>query len=266
MKKTLYWPRLVLSAAISAMAMCGLANVAFAQGVKGVADSGQAGGKEAIAPFMADEVSENTRLLLDGNQITHKSITYVFRDSKGRTRREEHQVNSQGVPDDVPVSIYIDDPVAGAFYSLDPRRHYARKVARQDAIDFASSGPLRSVPRQPDIYRADNGREYRREPLGSQEIEGFNTEGIRITEVIPAGAQGNEKPLEIVTEIWFSTDLPIALLRKHDDPFSGQTITRATNIRLEEPSPDVFQVPSDYTVEVVPPSAPPPPSKPAENK
>ena len=41
------------------------------------------------APYAAEAVTETTQTLADGNRITRKSSANVYRDSAGRTRREE---------------------------------------------------------------------------------------------------------------------------------------------------------------------------------
>jgi len=260
-EKRLWTSVLLLGTAISALTLNALPPLAFGQGRTGVILTDQGPREVVITPFMADETTENTRILLDGNRVVNKTLVRVCRDSEGRMRREEHRINAQGVLEDAPMIIYIDDPIAGVFYSLNPQTHTARKVPRGAAIDFSSGRS--STQQQPNAWRGADGREYRSEPLGSQEIEGFNTEGVRITEVIPAGAQGNEQPLEIVNERWISPELHISLLRKHDDPFSGQTLSRVTNIRLEEPPLDFFQVPPDYAIEEARPPARDPQTKPA---
>lgn len=262
MRKGLGMSTLVLGTAISAMAIGALSSLAYGQAKRSVILTDQGPREVVVTPFMADEETENIRILQDGNRVTHKSVVKVYRDSSGRMRREEHAVNAQGVMEEVPLIIYIDDPIAGMFYSLNPRDRTARKIPRTKAIDFSSVRPTTSTPRQPDASRGADGREYQRQPLGSQMLEGFNTEGIRITEVIPAGAQGNEQPMEIVTERWVSSELHISLLTKRQDPFSGQTVSQMTNIRLDEPSPDLFQVPADYAVEEARPPAQEPQSKP----
>jgi len=261
MKKRPWASTLLLGAAISALTINALPTLAFGQGKTAVILTDEGPKEVVITPFMAEETTEITRIFLDGNRVVHRILVKVCRDSEGRMRREEHRINAQGVLEDQPVIIYIDDPRAGVFCSLNPQTRTAHKVPRERAIDFSSHRI--STRQQPEASRGADGREYRSEPLGSQEIEGFNTEGVRITEVIPAGIEGNEEPLKIVTEQWVSTELHITLLRKHDDPFSGQTVSRMTNIRLEEPPPDLFQVPADYAVEEARPRAGDPQTKPA---
>ena len=84
------------------------------------------------------------------------------------------------------------------------------------------------------------------EPLDSQMIEGVYADGTRTTEVIPAGSEGNDRPINIVQENWVSQELGVAILNKYIDPRSGESITRLTNLDLAEPSIELFQIPADY--------------------
>ena len=88
----------------------------------------------------------------------------------------------------------------------------------------------------------------KKESLGKQTIEGVEAEGTRITTTIPAGEIGNELPIEIVSESWFSSELHTVVLTRHSDPRFGESTYRLTNINRSEPARSLFEVPSDYTV------------------
>jgi len=75
-----------------------------------------------------------------------------------------------------------------------------------------------------------------------------NAEGTRTARTIPAGEMGNEKPITIVSERWYSTDLQMDVRSTHSDPRFGDTTYTLTNIQRSEPDASLFVVPSDYTV------------------
>ena len=85
-----------------------------------------------------------------------------------------------------------------------------------------------------------------KEDLGTQVIEGLVATGTRTTTTIAAGSIGNEQPILIVSEQWFSPDLKVLVMTKHSDPRSGETIYRLTNIVQAEPARSLFEVPADY--------------------
>jgi hypothetical protein len=84
-------------------------------------------------------------------------------------------------------------------------------------------------------------------------IEGVEAEGTRSTVTIPVGKVGNDRPIEIVSERWYSPELQVVVLSKHSDPFAGENVYRLTNITRGEPAASLFEVPADYTVESGPP-------------
>ena len=87
-----------------------------------------------------------------------------------------------------------------------------------------------------------------KEQLGKQNIEGVEAEGTRTTVTIAAGEIGNERPIEIVSERWYSPELQLVVMTRHSDPRTGETTYKLTNINRSEPAKSLFEVPSDYTV------------------
>lgn len=85
------------------------------------------------------------------------------------------------------------------------------------------------------------------EELGKQMIEGVECTGTRHITTIPAGAIGNERPLETVRETWYSPELKLVIMSKQTDPRFGESNYRMTNISRHEPEATLFQVPADYT-------------------
>lgn len=79
------------------------------------------------APYSAVEVSEDRQTLGDGTNIHHETQVNVFRDSEGRTRRENGN------------EVTIFDPVGQASYVLDTKAQTARKLPL--GTYFFQSGP-----------------------------------------------------------------------------------------------------------------------------
>src|SRR5882762_220677 len=82
------------------------------------------------APYSLEATIETTQTLADGNRIVHRQTVHVYRDSVGRTRREETLAAigpwaALGTP---PTMITIQDPVSGANYFLDPLQKVATKL------------------------------------------------------------------------------------------------------------------------------------------
>ena len=81
------------------------------------------------APYSAEAVIESTQTLADGNRISKKTTGLVYRDSEGRTRREEDVTitakTATGIVTSPKKTISIVDPVGGYSYSLDPENKIA---------------------------------------------------------------------------------------------------------------------------------------------
>jgi hypothetical protein len=98
------------------------------------------------------------------------------------------------------------------------------------------------------ITKFSNPGDSKTEQLGNMYIEGVQAQGTRTTITIPAGDIGNDRPINIVDEQWYSPDLQMTIMTKHSDPRSGETSFALKNINRSNPPPTLFEVPSDYTV------------------
>ena len=220
------------------------------------------------APYSAEAVTVVSQTLADGNRIFRESKAAVFRDTAGRTRREQGLtiIGSMVGGAEERQEVHIADPQAGVSYILDMRNRTAHKlaapkIARAQASAAATgAGTFEfNLPLPPPPPGGEGAVFFRRgvfanskppaiEPLGRQLVEGVEAEGTRSTITIPAGQIGNELPLSIVSERWFSPELKVLVLSRQTDPRFGETTYRLTNIVRAEPSPDLFEPPPDFTV------------------
>jgi hypothetical protein len=221
------------------------------------------------APYSADAVTETNQMLADGNRITRKSTASVYRDSAGRTRREEtiSAVGPWAAGGDAPKMIFIQDPAASVSYHLDPQTHTAHKLPMgKNTFLFSQVGPPGPTPKVFTTRTTSQGGaemvvatgavaelampkpDVKSESLGKQTIEGVEVEGTRSTVVIPAGSIGNEGPISTTSERWYSAELQTVVMSKRSDPRFGETVYRLTNIQRSEQPASLFEVPSDYTV------------------
>jgi TonB family protein len=327
------------------------------------------------APYSAEAVTESVQVLADGNRIVRKNTAQIYRDSEGRTRREQTlaTLGPWATADDPVRTVSINDPVSGFSYSLDPRSRTARKLKlgpfrtpfggvafdsgklevlpldgkpvhftdvkgtlqgrvanRADAAHPSSApaargtavvkikvnaagavesaealrgleadaalsaaaleaarrwsfkpgeaetaaisykfdgranvsgellrvfelkrddpkGTEKKTERQIMIFSND-APNVETESLGKQMIEGVEAEGRRTVRTIPAGQIGNEQPIQIVHERWYSPELQVVVMTRNSDPRMGETTYRLTNISRTEPAATLFQVPTDYTI------------------
>ncbi|MGH9768521.1 MAG: hypothetical protein ACREAB_13905, partial [Blastocatellia bacterium] len=73
------------------------------------------------APYSATAITEHLQTLSDGNQIIRKNESKLYRDSEGRTRKEQtlDTIGKWTAGGEVEQLTCIDDPVAKVRYSLD---------------------------------------------------------------------------------------------------------------------------------------------------
>jgi hypothetical protein len=245
-------------------------------------------------PYSARSITESTQVLGDGNRIVQRNESTMYRDSEGRTRREQTLGGVGPWQPGEPVTIInIHDPVADKSYMLDPGARIAREmrpfrmaIAQAQQIEAAKVGPdtpqtevrtvwsaaapapvigaaggvtvVRRTNTTEDVHvfagpagaavdlHAAMGAYEPAEELGEQVLEGLLVQGTRMKDTIPAGLMGNERPIEIVTERWYSKDIEAMVLQRFSDPRFGETTSRLVNVVLGDPSPDLFQVPQDY--------------------
>src|SRR5438309_10839553 len=83
------------------------------------AEVGMPGRVVKNAPYSAEIVTETSQALPDGNRIKQSSSVRVYRDSEGRTRREQSLQNLGGLAPNstLPQVAFINDPVGGATYA-----------------------------------------------------------------------------------------------------------------------------------------------------
>jgi hypothetical protein len=234
-------------------ALSGLSNAqqTATQSVVGQTQTTTASGPATLVKevaYSADLISETTRPLADGTQITHKSLTKMFRDSEGRTRSETYGTAGGSSHDAgaLPRFISISDPVAGVHYMLNPQNQTARRVSMTPHVPAPAQKP--PSPASSSAERSTATREDLGQREIEREIEGVIAHGFRITRTIPVGAEGNDRPIVITEEQWNSHELHQMVLVTVDNPLEGRTVQRLSNIVREEPSPDLFQVPADYTI------------------
>ena len=238
-------------------------------------------------PFSAEAVTEVIQTLGDGNRIVRQSATTMHRDSEGRIRREQivdaiGPWTTEGEPQRI---ITIHDPVGSQTIILEPGTKTARRMpAGTFHFEMERSGDGEQTYVESFVVTGSRSREHGTdhglaersvilrgapgdgkfrfhrlpgeaegntvtENLGARTIEGVVAEGSRTVLTIPAGRIGNELPIEVVTERWYSPELETLVWSRHYDPRVGETVFRLVNIQRTEPDPELFQMPADFEIE-----------------
>jgi hypothetical protein len=193
------------------------------------------------APFSAVINVERSVIRRDGTVVNLKTVRAIHRDSRGRIYNEYRTLlpaSSSETPQVTHILLY--DPQTRNSTTLFPPQHaYRSTTTRRPPATappvFASNGPQNNFTREED--------------LGVQEMQGVAAHGLRHTQTIPAGTGGaaKDKDMVVTDEYWYSEDLRINVVLKHNDSRTGSVIMTVTQIARTDPDSSLFQIPDGYT-------------------
>jgi hypothetical protein len=227
--------------------------------IRAFGPDGPNGQTVAGKPLSATEERHTVQVLADGTHIENTDSNAFYRDEQGRTRSEFGPAGA--------TRVMIHDPVAGYSVMLEPESKTAHKMPLPPGGNvtvsvagagisteevhtarvggFASSTEGGNVVLHSKVDMSDAAKE----DLGTQTINGVLAQGTRTTMTIPAGKIGNDRPIQVVNERWYSSELQMLVKSSNKDPRFGETTYELTNIDRSAPAAALFQVPSDYTVQ-----------------
>ena len=189
------------------------------------------------APFSGVIEVQRSIVQQDGTPLNLKTVREIHRDSHGRIYNEYRTllpVSSNETPPVTRVLLY--DPQTRISTTLFPPQHaYSLTTIRRPPATmppvFGSSGAQNEFASEED--------------LGVRVMFGLGVHGIRYTQTIPSGS--SEKDITVTDEYWYSEDLRINLLLKHNDPRNGAVIMTLTKVERVDPDSSLFQIPDGYT-------------------
>ena len=219
------------------------------------------------SPFSATEQSHSLQVLGDGTRIERSESQQMYRDSTGRTRVESGQAGTG--------MVRIQDPVGGFTVILNPSDQTAQKLPTPKlfapgekvnavvdreigvAVNSARTGAytVSGIVAGGAMVTARAGFGEQVRPTGEnvtslapQNINGVMASGRHVSMTIAAGEIGNDRPIQVVSESWYSNDLQMVVKSSNSDPRFGDSSFELTNIVRSEPDPSLFQIPAGYTV------------------
>ena len=203
------------------------------------------------APFSATVDIVSHEKLSDGTTSIRTTINHIARDSAGRIYNERRMLVPNTFKGDPPLlESHIYDPNTRLNVFINPHTHIAREtILPQPPHPPLNSVPPRTRPNDPFVTESD---------LGTQLIGTVELKGIRKARTIPAPASYTGQPVVIDDEYWYSPDLSVYMIIKHDDPRTGEQIVAVSKVDRREPPADLFAVPADCKVvdETPPPPQP----------
>ena len=240
------------------------------------------------APYSATEINETNQSLADGTRIHNETQTQVWRDSEGRVRREtgdqvmiydpvanaSYSINTKNqTARKLPLGTYMFTTTADGAKTNTQYFRFSSSSSESSSATFHTENDskkaeqdLAEVKRNLDTLTHETrgagmgmgvgvgmGKVMAHakgvsQSLGKRVMEGVNAEGTSETATIEAGAIGNDRPIQSVSERWFSSDLQTVMMSRHSDPRTGEETFRLTNVSRTEPPPYLFQIPAGYQI------------------
>ena len=194
-------------------------------------------------PFSGVVNVERSVIQPNSSVLHWKTVREIRRDSHGRIHNEARALmpaSSHETPQLLRIHLY--DPQTRVSTIIFPRE----KTFRTQTL---SHPPAAFPPGRRYSSTAGDGPQNdfaQQEDLGLREMEGVQVHGILETQTIPAESGANGKEITVKDEYWYSDDLRINLLIKHDDPRTGTITMTVSKITRSEPNAAEFEIPEGY--------------------
>jgi hypothetical protein len=194
-------------------------------------------------PFSAKVDIFSSVILPNGETEVRTTINRIARDSSGRIHNERRRLvppEFKGEPALLETHIY--DPATHLNIFINPYTHIAREtVLRRPPITPPADLPPHTAVSSgnPQVTEAD---------LGTQTLNGVSLHGVRKSRTLAAEQSGTGKAVVVTDEYWYSPELSIYMLVKHNDPRTGEQIVAVSEVDRREPDSSQFSVPANFKV------------------
>jgi len=206
-------------------------------------------------PFTLTEKVTTVKQAADGTTFTSLQEIVKYRDSEGRTRQTTKMIGANGSPRIIQDA--IEDPVGHQYIVLNPAMQTATVNHSNPPKEPSAPRPISDEQRAAQAekikaFHAANG-DFIHETLAGKQIAGVYAVGERVTHIVPAGKEGNDREFKVIMETWMSPDLKIQLYQSMQDPRIGTMTHEVTDLSRADPDPSIFQVPAGYKVKDIAP-------------
>jgi hypothetical protein len=193
------------------------------------------------APFTASVEIITHQKLPDGTEVVRTTTNHIARDSAGRIYNERRMmVPTTFKGESRLLSAHIFDPnnLLNIFY--DPATH----LARESTLRRLPTPSPNAVP----VRQTSHDAAYKEVELGEQSIDGTTLRGFEKQRILSAETSGTGQPVTVTDQYWYSSDLGVYLIIRHNDPRTGEQIVAVTHIDRHEPPAVQFTVPAAYKI------------------
>jgi uncharacterized protein YecT (DUF1311 family) len=189
-------------------------------------------------PFHAKIQVEITRTLPDGTTVAQKYYTLAARDADGHEYRETRDIIPADSDRDPPIiRTVVYDPKTSLITTCTPDQRICRQTnfdPTQHPVDEAAGAS------------SDGKSVLTREDLGTKMMDGLRVTGTRETRTFNPGAFGNDKPVVVTKEIWYSPQLQFNLSVTRLDPRNGNQKLNVVDLKLGDPGQEWFAMADGY--------------------
>jgi hypothetical protein len=200
------------------------------------------------APFSGIYEALSTQTLPNAVHVNQRgAYERLYRDSEGRTRREQ-LLTSTGDESSGLFIIELFDPIAGYQYILDEQNRVAHRSPLKSERARPPSATVPGYSAETDVAARRSEPNVTREYFKDQVMEGVPVVGRRSTGTYPIGFQGSGVPFTATNEEWICPELDMKILEKRTDSRGTEHTWRMTNITRSEPDAALFRVPDGYSV------------------
>lgn len=197
------------------------------------------------APFFATLDTESVKFSADGGTMTFVNQRHIGRNSQGQIYEERWLLvpKNSGIKSSMNW-IQIADPKQRTLYNCSPLRHICDLLVYDPADDLSAAAV--NAPKAHALQMEKGSQTW--EDLGTQNILGVETFGVRETTITNPGTLGNDVPLTSMTEYWHSNRFGLNLLSMRSSPFFGKQTFTISEFTPGEPNPQLFRIPGGYKV------------------
>jgi hypothetical protein len=190
----------------------------------------------ANVPLTAVVELTSTQVLGDGTTVSKKTFNDIARDSQGRIYNERRDMVPETSNATPPIlMMHIFDPTMKLNTFMDPGTHLAHQSIFERPTPTAGLVPVS----RPGFQVQD---------LGTQSMENVVVHGVKTSRTISGAATGTGKPVTVTDETWYSDELHLNMLVKHNDPRTGEQTVTITKVERSEPPAATFEIPAGYRV------------------
>ena len=191
------------------------------------------------APFSGVINVERSVVRQDGTVVNLKTVRAIHRDSRGRIYNEYRTLlpaSSSETPQVTHVLLY------------DPQTRTSTTLFLRNTVTTRVQPGAR--PRQRRRYSRPTDRRTTlrvRKTSAYKRCRDWRCTGFAILRRFRPALAAPTKIIVVTDEYWYSEDLRINLVLKHNDPRTGSVIMTVTQIARTDPDSSLFQIPDGYT-------------------